>query len=55
MEVLKDADKYIEENKPWILEKEDKKKLNWVLYGLADSLHQVAWQICPYLPETSEK
>lgn len=52
---LKEADKYVEENKPWILAKQDQKKLNWVLYGLADGLHQVAWQIYPFLPETSQK
>lgn len=52
---IKEADRYIEENKPWDLAKTDKKKLNWVLYGLVDSLHQVAWQIFPYLPETAKK
>ncbi|MEK7091139.1 MAG: methionine--tRNA ligase [Patescibacteria group bacterium] len=52
---LKEADKYIEENKPWDLVKTSKKKLNWVLYGLIDGLHQVAWQIYPFLPETARK
>ena len=52
---LKAVDRYVEENRPWDLVKTDKKKLNWVLYGLADSLHQVAWQIYPYLPETARE
>jgi methionyl-tRNA synthetase len=49
------ADRYIDNNKPWELEKKDKKELAWVLYGLADSLHQVAWQIYPFMPETARK
>src|SRR3989344_6036012 len=52
---LKEADKYIEENQPWELVKTDQKKLNWVIYGLADGLHQVAWQTYAFLPETSRK
>ena len=49
-------DKYIDENKPWELKKQGKqRKLNWVIYGLLDSLHQLAWQIRPFLPETSNK
>jgi len=50
---INEADKYINENKPWELIKKDKKEFNWVIYGLLDSLHQVAWQIYPFLPETS--
>ncbi|MCL4360279.1 methionine--tRNA ligase [Patescibacteria group bacterium] len=50
---LKDADKYINDQKPWELSKKDPKALAWVLYGLLDSIHQIAWQIYPYLPETA--
>jgi methionyl-tRNA synthetase len=52
---IKEADKYIDVNQPWRLAKTDKKSLNWVLYGLADSLNQVAWQIYPFLPATAQK
>lgn len=53
---ISEADKYIDQQKPWILAKEKKQEeLNWVLYGLLDSLHQIAWQIYPFLPETSQK
>jgi methionyl-tRNA synthetase len=52
---IKEADKYIDMNKPWEMAKDNPKKLNWVLYGLADSLHQIAWQIAPFLPDTSRK
>jgi len=53
---ISEADKYIEENKPWELAKNGKKKeLNWVLYGLLDALHQIAWQIYIFLPDTALK
>lgn len=49
------ADKYINDNQPWELAKKDKKKLNHVLYGLLDGIHQLAWMVYPFLPETSRK
>ena len=50
------ADKYIDENKPWELAKAGKQKeINWVVYGLLDALHQIGYQIQPFLPETSRK
>lgn len=52
---LTEADKYINDTKPWELAGNDKKEFEWVIYGLLDSLHQVAWQINPFLPETSRK
>jgi len=51
-----EADKYIDNEKPWRLFKEGKQEeLDWVLYGLLDSLCQIAWQIYPFLPDTSKK
>ncbi|TRZ80943.1 methionine--tRNA ligase [bacterium] len=53
---ISEADKYIEKTKPWKLAKEGKiEDLNWTLYGLLDALCQIAWQIYPFLPETSLK
>lgn len=49
------ADKYTSDNKPWALALEDKKAFNWVVYGLLDALHQVAWQIYPFMPNTAIK
>ncbi|MFC1627227.1 class I tRNA ligase family protein, partial [Patescibacteria group bacterium] len=50
------ADKYIDENKPWELKKQGKQKeIDWVVYGLLDALHQLAWQVRAFLPETSKK
>lgn len=53
---IAEVDKYIEKNKPWELAKQGKnKELDWIIYGLIDSIHQIAWQIHPFLPETSLK
>ena len=52
---ITEADKYINENKPWELAKTNKKEFDWAIYGLLDSIHQISWQINPFLPETSEK
>jgi methionyl-tRNA synthetase len=52
---IKTADKYVDDNKPWELVKTDPKSVDWILYGLADSIAQIAWQLAPFLPETSRK
>lgn len=53
---ISEADRYIEKEKPWeLFEKGKIKELNWALYGLLDAIHQIAWQIYPFLPETSLK
>ena len=53
---IKEADKYIEQNKPWDLAKQGKtKQLNWALYGLLDAIHQIAWQVYIFMPETAAK
>ncbi|MDP2930438.1 MAG: methionine--tRNA ligase, partial [bacterium] len=45
---ISEADKYVDQQKPWQMAKEGKQEeLNWALYGLLDSLHQIAWQIYP--------
>ncbi|MBU2632691.1 methionine--tRNA ligase [Patescibacteria group bacterium] len=49
------ANKYVNENKPWELAEKNKDEFNWVIYGLLDSIHQIAWLINPFLPETSAK
>ncbi len=50
------ADLYIDRQKPWDLYKQgEQKKLNWVVYGLADSVVQLAWMLAAFLPEASKK
>ena len=53
---IAEADKYIEQNKPWVLAKEGKaEELNWVLYGLLDSLNQICRQIYIFMPDSALK
>lgn len=47
--------KYIDEQKPWKVKKEDQKKFAIIMQGLAECLRHIGWMIRPYLPETSEK
>lgn len=49
------ANKYVNENKPWELAEKNKDEFDWVIYGLLDSIHQIAWQINIFLPDTSKK
>lgn len=50
-----EADKYINLTKAWELAKKDKKEFNWVIYGLLDAIHQIAWQIFPFMPDTARE
>lgn len=53
---ISEADKYVERQKPWEIEKAgNKEQLAWVVYGLTDATHQLAWLILPFLPETARK
>lgn len=48
--------KYIEEQKPWKLAKEeDQTKLAKVMFLLLESLRQVSLMLTPFLPETAQK
>lgn len=50
------CDRYIEEQKPWDLAKQDKtQELEKVLYNLIESLRHIAIFVLPIMPETSEK
>lgn len=53
--LVREDDKFIEENKPWELAKNDQKKFDEVMKKLVLDLHQIARILVPYLPETSEK
>ena len=48
-------DKYINENEPWKLIKNNFDKFEEVIYNLCEGLRQIAWLIAPFLPETSDK
>lgn len=56
-DVLRKSNKYIDETMPWVLAKDENKKdrLETVIYNLLESIRVCAWQLKPFLPETSDK
>ncbi|WP_035294334.1 methionine--tRNA ligase [Clostridium sp. KNHs214] len=55
--LIKRANKYIDETMPWALAKEEDKKerLGTVLYNLSETIRFVSVLVSSFLPETSEK
>lgn len=53
--IVRQDDKFIEENKPWELIKGDKDKFNKVMQKLISDLYLISELLIPFLPETSEK
>lgn len=53
--VIKDDNKYIEDNKPWELSKNNENKFKEVMQKLLSDLYLISQLINPFLPETSEK
>ncbi|MGF0040121.1 methionine--tRNA ligase [Peptoniphilaceae bacterium SGI.131] len=53
--LIRRTNKYIDETMPWILAKEDKKRLDTVLYNLVESLRIINQLIEPFLPHTFVK
>ena len=47
--------KYVDENKPWELQKNNDPKLKDVLSHLVDGIQEIAELLLPFLPQTSEK
>ncbi|MDP3058966.1 MAG: methionine--tRNA ligase, partial [bacterium] len=56
-ELVKRANKYIDETSPWVLARTDsgKQRLATVLYNLADVLRIVSINLLPFLPRTPHK
>jgi methionyl-tRNA synthetase len=54
-EIVKGANKYIEETRPWELIKEDEKKFKETMKVLVRNLWQIIWLLNPFMPETAEK
>jgi methionyl-tRNA synthetase len=52
---IDELNKYVDENKPWELEKNNDLKLKDVLSHLVDGIQEIAELLEPFLPRTSEK
>ena len=55
MGLVRAANKYIDEEKPWVLVKEDAARFETVMRTLLDSLVGISAALAPLLPETSAK
>lgn len=53
--IVRDANKYIEDNKPWELAKGDSVKFEQVMGKLLTDLQIIAELLIPFMPETSSK
>jgi len=52
---VREANKYIEDNKPWELAKVDESKFKEVMEKLFSDLYLISQLLMPFLPETAEK
>jgi len=55
MNIVREANKYIEETKPWELKKTDEQKFEKVMQKLLGSLSEIAFLLQPFLPDTSAR
>ncbi len=54
-EHLRWDNKHIDEVKPWVLAKTDRRELSRVMYYFLEHLRHLAWMLKPLLPETADK
>lgn len=55
MGLVREANKYIDEEKPWVLAKTDQERFEGVMRNLLESLSDISAALAPLLPETSTK
>lgn len=48
---VKEANQYIEQQKPWALAKAGAAELDGVLYILAETVRHIGWMLLPFMPE----
>jgi len=54
-ELISFADKYMDDRKPWAAIKHDEKEFLEIMTNLVAIIHNVAWLLQPFMPETAEK
>lgn len=54
-EIIRKANQSINEEKPWVLAKEQSNRLSGVLYQLLEKVYLVSWMLLPLMPETAKK
>jgi len=55
LNLLEYANKYYDENKPWVLAKENLEEFNRVMYTCANIIANLANILNPFMPESSSK
>lgn len=53
--LVRRTNKYIDETTPWVLAKEDKERLDTVLYNLTESIRIIALTLNPFMERTSNE
>ncbi|MFA5406061.1 MAG: methionine--tRNA ligase [Candidatus Nanoarchaeia archaeon] len=53
--IIKNVNKYVNDNEPWALAKNKDKKLDTVIYNLLEGLRVIAGLVSPFIPETADK
>jgi methionyl-tRNA synthetase len=54
-EVIREANRFIDQEQPWKLEKIDKKRQAAVLYILLETLRNIGWMLLPFMPQIAEE
>ena len=56
-QVLRKCNKYIDDTMPWVLAKNESERdrLQTVLYQLLEAIRVCAWELSPFLPDTSKE
>jgi len=49
------CDRYVNENEPWKLFKDDFNQYKNVIYNLLESLRHIAWMVRPFMPDKSDE
>lgn len=52
-QIIIEANQKVDSEKPWALAEDNRQQLNNVIFQLLDAIAQIAYQIEPFLPETS--
>ena len=52
---ISDANKYVDEQAPWKLRKTDERRMNDVLWILADTIRKIGIIVQPFMPDSSNK
>lgn len=53
--VVREANKFIEIEQPWVLAKTNEERLERVMYILLETIRNIGWMLWPIMPETAEK